>query len=235
MANFNSLASRFCNFIMAILGFVVFFKQSLQADNCGKVEVGPAFIHLDILESGHTIRTLDLMAVKADACFCVWNGISIKPTFLYGSNRGSVLSTGAVLGQYIPLTDCLAIMPGVGLNYSQIKTRVDVPTPFFVLENVREKFRSWAPYLNLDIYYNFTTNWRVCGYIQYAWSTTHTTLEDLFRAKSHCKGPNYGLMLEYDVNEKWSVNVGAAYNISLSKERHGIRATGLKVALAYWF
>jgi hypothetical protein len=42
-------------------------------------------------------------------------------------------------------------------------------------------------------------------------------------------------MLETDINDCWSVNIGGAYNISLSHEKHGLRAYGGRLALAYWF
>ncbi len=70
---------------------------------------------------------------------------------------------------------------------------------------------------------------------QYVWSRTITRIKGFKDTKSSPKGSNYSVMIESDINEKWSVNLGAAYNTSLTKEKHGLRGYGVRWGFAYWF
>jgi len=231
------LGYKSASLFVALLGLFSFFRHTIQAETVGKVDVGAAFIHLDILESGHTVKTIDMPAIRADANYCFWKGFYIKPTVLYGnggSKKGGIFTGGLGLGHYTPLNSCFAVAPSIGIQYTHIWTRVDFP--FFALENLQEKFKSWSPYLALELYYTFTPGWRLSGSYQYAWSRTKTTIEHIVKnSKSKADGPNYGILLEHDLNDQWSLNLGAAYNISLSKEKHGIRASGVKFGVARWF
>jgi hypothetical protein len=133
--------------------------------------------------------------------------------------------------------DCLAISPLVGVTYSHVWTKVDIPA--FMLTNLNEKFVSWAPFIGFEICYTITKGLRLSGSFQYAWSRTHTTISKLpppfGKTKSNSKGPTYSLLIEKDLSDYWSINFGAAYNLGLTKERHGLRATGVKIGVAYWF
>lgn len=219
------------NLIASICTFLL--STTLLADSKAKIDVGPAFIHLDILESGKTIDRMDMPGVRADANYMFENGICIKPTVLYGSNNGSLLSVGASVGQYIPCGDQWSFLPNLGVSYSYVHTTVDFPS--FGLLDLKEKFRSISPFLGLDAYYTFTPTWRICGSFQYAWSRTHTEIQHLPKSKSHCQGPIYSLLLEKDITPSWSLNLGMGYNISLTKEKHGLRGTGVKLGLARWY
>ena len=53
--------------------------------------------------------------------------------------------------------------------------------------------------------------------------------------KSHSDGPNYSLGIDYSLSKHWSVMLGFGYNITLSKEKHGIRGKGAKLGLSYYF
>lgn len=209
------------------------FGAGLFADGKAKIDVGPAFVHLDILESGRTMDRMDLPSIRADASYLFESGICLKPTVLYGSNQGSLLTTSFSVGQYLPLNEQWSFLPNLGISYSYVRTSIDFP--FLELHNLRERFRSISPFLGLDAYYSFNPTWRVCGSIQYAWSCTHTDIQHLVKSKSNCKGPNYSLLVEKDLNPSWSLNLGMGYNISLSKEKHGLRGTGVKIGLARWY
>lgn len=226
---------------------------------CGKLDVGGAYVHLDILNKGVTHHRVDLPAIKADVNYNVWKGILIKPSVIYGSQGNSTFATGGVgLGFCGRIDDCLTITPCAGINWTYIRTQFKekVATPLGVPHpKFHERFRSRSPYLSLEVSYKFLPQWRIVGCFQYSWSRTHTHLRGIFpqefrvgamalgqpdpgsamNYKSNTKGPSYSGMLEYDINDHWSVNVGAAYNVSLSKEKHGIRGYGYKLGLAYWF
>jgi outer membrane scaffolding protein for murein synthesis (MipA/OmpV family) len=98
-----------------------------------------------------------------------------------------------------------------------------------------EKFRSISPYLSIEGSYTFTKGWRVVGTIQYSYSRTHTIVKPLVDDKSHSEGFSYSAMIEHDLTQQWSVNLGGAYNLSLTKEKHGMRIWGFKLGIARWF
>lgn len=198
----------------------------------GRVDVSEALISLDILESGKTIETLNMNGLKTDATIAVYKGICIKPGLILAGKDGQFSSFSIALGQYIPVTDSFSVLPSVGVTWSYLHTRIDFPD--FLQFDLKEKFRSVSPFLALELSYKYG-DWRVTGLYQYAWSHTHTTIRPLFSDKSHSEGPNYGLSVEYSVTKNWAVNVGAGYNITLSKEKHGLRGKGMKFGLAYYF
>lgn len=217
----------------------IFAATFLQAECCrGKVDIAPAFVHIDVLESGHTVSRMDMLAVKGDATILIKEGYGfcIKPTILAGTTgrrHGDLFSAGIGLGHCTPICENVTLTPSFGIIYTQIRTRTNIPA--LGLHHLKEKFRSWSPYLGIDLTYTFRPCWRICFMYQYAWSRTHTTIEDLVKDKSRSDGPNYGVMLEHDLRENLSVQLGAAYNITLSKEKHGLRGVGVKFGLAYWF
>ena len=223
--------------------FLSFFTsiQSLYARCGGKVDLGPAYIHLDVLQSNKTIKTMDLLGVKADATLLPFEGKGwgIKPGLLYGSGdgkKGEIFSGGIGFCHCTPITDSITLTPSIGVTWGYVKTHVRIPpVEMFGRQHFVEKFHSISPYIGLDATYTFCKGLRICGMIQYAWSRTHTTIVGLLKDKSNAQGPNYAVMLEYDLNAQWSLQIAGAYNISLSREKHGIRGAGGKIGIAYWF
>ncbi len=225
--------------------------NSLQAEECcGKAEISPAYIHIDVLESNKTVHRMDLGAIKGDVNWRFWGPLLVKPTFLYGKGRGKdeAIQAGAGLGLCLPFREKWYFTPTVGVNWGWIKTglEVDIPVPIpnpppsmppFVLVpfKLTEKFRSISPYVSFEASYTITKGWRVVGCIQYSYSRTHTIIKPFVHDKSHSEGFSYSGMIEHDLNEKWSINIGAAYNLSLTKEKHGMRLWGCKLGIARWF
>lgn len=215
------------------------YPAKVQAGgNCaGKFDIGPTFMHVDILESGKTVKRMDMPGVRGELSYCFWKGLFIKPVVLYGHGgaaaKGGLMNGGLFVGQCIPLSDRAFIAPSIGVSFSHLWTRVDLPQ--VSLKNLKQNFKSVSPTLSLDVQYNFGHGCRMIATVQYAWAHTHTSVAHLFNSKSHSQGFNYAFLLEKDLNDHWSVNLGAAYSLSLSKEKHGIRASGLKLGLAYWF
>lgn len=222
----------------------------------GKVDVGAAFVHIDVLYKGHTQHKIDVAAIKADLNYRIWSGFIVKPTFLFGGghNDNEVASGGVGLGFCVPVSNTLSITPLVGCSWGYLRTSFKIDHPataaFGVSPRIRERFRSQSPYIGFETSWTFRPAWRVVLSYQYAWSRTHTQLrlagidpsqlpigvkEEDTNSRSHTKGTNISGMLEHDLNDNWSVNLGAAYNNSLSKEKHGLRAWGVKIGAAYWF
>lgn len=208
-----------------------------------KVDVSFAIADLDILESGKTIETLHMKGVKADAYFILWKGICLKPGLILLGADGQFSSYSIAVGQYIPFKERFYLLPNVGVTWSYLRTKVDIPTPFGVLEDLNEHFRSISPFVGLEFSWKMADKWYLNAVYQYAWSRTHTNInapgigeivpEDSQKSKSD--GPNYGLGLEYSMNDSWSITLGAGYNITLSHEKHGIRGKGAKLGVSYYF
>lgn len=223
--------------IISLLAFIFMVEPLFSQIPCGKIDLAPAYVHIDVLESGKTIHRMNMAALKGDISYLPFAGygIVIKPTFLCATGDGKLASGGVGLGHCTPITDCLTLTPHAGVLWTYIQTHIDIHTPFFTIPHVRETFRSTSGYLALEITYKIAQGWRISGMFQYVWSRTYTKIKDLVPLqKDHAMGPNYALMLEYDITDKWSVNIGGAYNISLSKEKHGLRGAGVKVGVAYW-
>jgi hypothetical protein len=199
----------------------------------GRLEIAPAIINLDILESGRTVETLHMYGVRGDAILAVYKGISLKGGFTLGRREGKLNSGFIGIGQYLPLYEGLSILPSVGVAFSELYTRIDFEE--LGLFHLKEKFRSTTPYLSLELAYDITKCLSVTLLYQYGWAHTHTTIKPLFSNKSHSCGPNYGISLDYKIKDHWYVSLGAGYNITLSKEKHGLRAKGAKLGIAYYF
>lgn len=199
----------------------------------GRIDVGPAYASIDMLESGHTTRTLNLPAVKIDASFMLYRGLSLKPSFLIAWGKANLNSSGIGVGFCIPLRDKISISPSFGVNETRFKSRIDFPD--FNLFKLRERFVSRGYYLALDGSWTFCEVWRVYALFQYGWSRVHTKVRPLYRVKNNCQGPNYALTLERDFSQNFSINLAAGYNTSLSKEKHGLRGKGVKLGFVYWY
>lgn len=219
-----------------LLGLLI-APQACFAECAGKIELAPAFLHVDVLESGRTVKRMDMPAVRGEFSYIFWEGFYIKPIVVYGhggSAKGGTMIGSLSLGRCIPLNDKITLSPFVGIGYSHLWTKIDVLD--YGMTNLKEKFKSLSPLIGVDAFYTIQKGLRISVSVQYAWARTHTSIENLVkRQKSNSKGFNYAFLIEQDLNDQWSVNVGAAYSLSLSKEKHGIRGTGIKAGLARWF
>jgi hypothetical protein len=203
----------------------------------GKVDVGPAFVRIDVLESKKTVERIDMVAIRGDANILLLGdcGFALKPSIIYGRGKHhSELLSGALgVGYCFPVAEGVTVTPSVGCTFTDLSTHIDLPA--ILLTDIKETFRSVAPYVALEVSYRILPGWRVSGMVQYAWSRTHTKLKGLLSDHSHSQGPNLAAMIEHDINDHWSINLGGAYNISLTKEKHGLRAVGAKLGVVYWF
>lgn len=213
---------------------------SSYADKCGgKIDMGPVFVHLDVLESGHTVKKLDLAGFKLNGTIMIKEGYGfcVKPDVIYASGHdGQLLAGGIGFGHVTPINDKLCVTPTVGLTLSNLKTTYTAVLPVAPFKlDLRERFRSLAPFIGLDVNYTIIKGLRICGNFQYSWSHTHTKIQTQDKMKGDSKGPSYALMIEKDLNDKYSIHLGAAYNSSLSHEKHGLRGYGVKLGIARWF
>lgn len=216
---------------------IIFFSSSLQAACCGKVDLGATFFDVDFLQSGHTEKTDHMTGYKGDATIQIIGGVVLKPSFIWGKGDGELASGSIGLGHCTPIYKGLTLIPSVGVTFSYVRTSIDVEISELnvTFKDQRERFRSISPYVALEFCYSLSEKWRFMGGYQYCWSRTHTKISHFVSDTSHCSGSNYTLGIEYNIDKNWSVNLGAGYNISLSKEKHGIRGKGIKIGLAYYF
>lgn len=199
----------------------------------GKIDLGPTLMDIDILESGKTIETLHMKGVKGDATLLLYQGLCIKPSFIWGRGHGQLAAGSVAVGYYLPITKKFKILPNVGITWSYLHTRVDFEE--IGLFDLKERFRSDSPFIGMEICYSLTDKWTLMAIYQYAWSRTHTKIGSIVSDKSHSCGPNYSLGVDYSLNKHWSIVFGVGYNITLSKEKHGIRGKGAKLGIAYYF
>lgn len=219
--------------------FLMTFITPSHAEIKGKIDAGPAWVHIDVLESNKTVKKIDMAAIKADSTILIWKGVCLKPNILYGKNGVSETASGGIgIGHYTPFCEKFSITPSIGCSFTQFKTHFNYRLPFGSV-TLKERFHSVSPYACMEASYCFASGWRLCGIYQYVFSKTNTKITSAIgfnsTTRSHPKGPNYALILEKDLNANWSVNIAGAYNISLTKEKHGLRAYGARIALAYWF
>ncbi len=229
------LKKYFSFFFVAVL--LLSFAPSLYGNEhpCGgKADLGVTFMRLELLEYGkRRIKKMDMVGMKGDVTWIIYRGWCLKPMFLLGWGEGELSSVGLGFGRCLPLTENFTILPSVGYTYTHLKTELDIPA--LGLSDLKNKFDATAPYIGLEAIYSFWKVWRVSGQVQYGWSHSKTKLQYFPSYKDKTRGPNYGLQLERDLNGNWSLNLGLGYNITLSKEKQGLRGKGMKLGLAYWF
>jgi hypothetical protein len=241
----------FLSLITTLAALLMGTSQSVEAQCSAKVDLGAAYVHLDNLTSGVTTHSADLAAIRADVNFKLFEGLIVKPTALYGASNpfhvqsdDSLFAAAITVGHCFPITEKILVQPNVGYTYTKMKTVFSGVVTNFIppcgpteihFHGLKQSFTSNGPSLGLEGYYFFTKRFRLCLAVQYIWSKTDAEVHGIYNDKSHTKGPSYSGMLEWDINDCWSVNVAGAYNISLTKEKHGLRAAGAKVGIARWF
>lgn len=212
--------------------------SSLQCEIRGKVDIGATIMDVDVLESGKTVETLHMKGAKGDATILIYQGLCLKGGFLWGSGDGKLRAGSTAVGYYIPITEKFKILPNVGITWSYLHFGLDLEE--LQLFDLKERFRSSSPFIGMEFSYSITDTWTLVGVYQYAWSHTQTKIRSdilgtIVNDKSHSCGPNYSLGVDYSLNKHWSIVFGVGYNITLSKEKHGLRGKGAKLGIAYYF
>lgn len=207
---------------------------TLSGEGCqGRIDVGPAYVNIDMLESGHTARSLDLYGGKLDGTLTLYKGLCIKPSLLVANGKANLDSWSLGLGFCIPFYSDFNVTPAVGYTQTRFKSRLNLPQ--YGLYHLREKFKSQGMYVGADLCWNFAKTWRTYIQYQYSWSYVRTTLRPIYRVKDHTQGPSYALAVEKDLASWCSLSLAGGYNISLSKEKHGLRGKGIKLGFAVWY
>jgi len=232
----RSLRACFVGAMMFLFSGSALFGGECESKACNaRVDIGPAAVRIDVLESGDTVDRMEMFGLRGDISWLVWKGFCLKPTFMTVFGDGDYLMTGIGLGHCFPLSSCLVVTPSVGFNYSYLQTKRDFAAGPGIFVRLRQKISSTSPYAGIEAAFTFWRCWRLYGSFQYAWSHSVTTIEGQSNIETSSSGPNYALVLERDINQCWSVNIGIGYNLTLSKERHGFRGSGAKLGIVRWF
>lgn len=201
----------------------------------GKIDIGPVLMKVELLKFGKPEQTYHMNGVRGALDYFVYKPVFVRLTGIstLGKHRSHFQTYTAGVGACIPYCQ-FYFTPSVGVSYSHFKARNGQLTDF-QLFNLKQEFTGLGPYVGFEVLWKITETWRVGGGFQYSWSNTRSSLEDVFsHAKGNSQGPTWTFLLEKDINQQWSINFGAAYNRSLDREKHGLRAQGIKVGLTYW-
>ena len=227
------------NFFVSLL---VASTLPLQAGLKGKVDIGPAYVHLETIVDNRTFSKTDLGAIKFDGNVYNDQGWGSKLSVLQSvwdmdSTGEDATTIQLAVGRYIPVTSCLTLFPEVGIGWSSITTDLELAT----MIPLKRVSKSPGYFIGFEGCYSITKCFRFCGQFLWGW----TKIKSEFKTKesnqlvntvhSTGSGPVLSALLEYDLNNRWSVNIGGAYNLSWDDDNNGLRAWGGKAGIAYWF
>jgi len=224
----------------------LFAPRAVDATVRGKADIGFVGVKTKILTSGKTTKDMYLYGIGGNAtlffmenfCWCPsWlTALCFKPSFVTvsgDSDNGELWNLGLGVGYCLPVMSCVSVTPTAGITFGELDARVDIPQ--YALSNVKEQFQSRTPYVGVDVTVNFSDCWMLSLMYQYGWARTKTHIYDFIEQISESSGSNYSAILDYYITSCWSVNIGGAYNLSRSKEKHGIEVIGGRIGVGYTF
>jgi predicted porin len=221
-------------FLLCVLS--LFASSAAYAEIKGKVEFGPTWINSEMTDSGPKSRNLNVKGFGANGTVAIWKGLCLKPLVNWAEGKSQTYwSTGLGVGFAVPFMEKWLVIPHVGTSYTSLKFRRDLPIPGG--NNLDQKMKSRSQYVGSDLSYKITDKLSITGSVQYAWVSTYTTISSPFvpanRAES--RGFNYFGMVDYYINDNWSLNLAGAIMKSKTKERYGSDGMGVRVGLGYKF
>lgn len=214
--------------------FVLFLSLclSLEALCKGKFDVAPSWMRIDVLEFGKTVRKIDTAGARVQLDYFLWKNVLVKSSILAGRGDANFEQYALGLAACFPFKEVFYFTPHGGYTYMNFRTTFDLPQ--FYLSHIKQHFTSNGPYLGIEAQWCITDKFRVGAGFVYTWSTIRNEIKPLPRVKSSSKGPSYSLLIERDIDSKWSINVGLGYNLSLDNKKHGLRGKGIKVGITRW-
>jgi hypothetical protein len=247
-------------FFASMLGAVaLFFSSPAQAgDNGdnedpmfrGKLELGPAYMHIDMLSDGVIRNKLDLYGMQANASVIVWKGATFKLGGIYGRNDGQVNSLSFAAGWTIPLEVYgwkFYITPNGGYTIGYLRGNTDLDARFIPLNGIRVKqaFHNKTPFVGIDITSVISEKWTTTTVIQYGWTRSKVTWDNpavmgvsMIPANgqtTESRGFNLGSVVDYWVTENWSINLAVGTQHSRGKEKDATKAFGGRIGVGYYF
>lgn len=224
------------------VSFLIACSIQLQGELKGKADLGLAYVHLETIVQNRTFSKTDLLALRFDGNLYTDQGwatkLSVLQSVLDMDSTGEDATTAQIaVGRYLPVTSNFILFPQIGLSWSNITTDLEIPTSF----PVYRESRATGYFLGCEGCYSFTKCMRLCGQFVWGWTDIDSKFIEkqsnitFDRIDSTGSGPILSAMFEYDLNNKWSLNIAGAYNLSWDDDNNGLRAWGGKAGIAYWF
>lgn len=206
---------------------------SLYAEIRGKVDVGYADIMIHLHDANLPKKRIPMQGFSLNSTLVVWKGLCLKPHIISGSGReGHLLNLSLGAGCYIPFGS-FCVLPSVGITRGYLRGFIDLPQ--VGLENIKQRFKTWTPYVGVDVSYTISEKWSVCMMVQYGWATTHFTISRIISQKTHTSGFNLVGQIDYYFTSNWSANFAIAKNESWEDAKVGIVGYGGRLGLGYCF
>ena len=223
----------FSKILTSLLISFFLLQASLTALSIARIDTGPAYLKIDLLEKEKIRKTIRLNAFKFDGSIGIGKGFCLKPSFLYADKKTYISTYSLGLGYNLTFIPMFCFTPHVGVSRTSFKTPIHIPE--YTLAPLKECFLSYGKYIGLDITWNIIPGLRMYGGFQYIWSRVKTTVKPLFISHNNTEGPSYGLVIEKDLGTNFSLSLSYGYNLSLSEEKHGLKGQGVKFGCVYWY
>lgn len=227
----DCLMKHFYPFFFACL--ITLLPQTAQG--AGKLDVGIVQLDVDIVSFGQVTQNLKMRGVSGSGVFQLYKAWILKPGFALAEGDGSYYGANLATGLYLPLNDQWAITPGIGGSWSQTHSLVDLTFPI-PLTNANQDMNTLSSLLEVGVVWTPQPCLSFQGAVQWAWVQTKTSLPPiLIDNKTESSGFNYLGQVEYFISERHSVNAGAAWYSSRSRESHGSDVLGVRLGTGFRF
>jgi hypothetical protein len=217
---------------------------ALDFDLRGRVDAGPAYFHVRVLEDRETIEKIDVWGGRIDATIFFFedSGYCLKP-FLYGAGgAGDLYGGGIGIGRYTPLCHKLVIVPTIGYSYTSLALTTDLinvtDVGEFRFPGVREHFQAGSVYIGTEVIFKLKETLTATAIYQYAFAWSHTNVRFptwTQTADGNSQGSNVALVFDYQWNPAFALTAAFGYNSSLNEQKFGIEGFGIKLGVAYCF
>lgn len=242
------------NLLKTLLLCLLTLSSPLLAYPKGKIDAGATALEVQVFLDGEKVETTNYYGINSTATLALLygvcgndsllDGIVLKPRALGAWNGGSYIwNTALGIGYYIPIGD-FSVTPLVGEFYGELSTHAPaaILRPDVFGPDVPQHSKSYGTYIGIDLSYTLC-DWMFSLSYQYAWTHTKThyntpTNPFFFPTNTfhdHSSGSSIAGQIDYYINDCWSINLAAAYNESLTHEKHGLKIYGVRLGMGYTF
>lgn len=204
----------------------------------GKIDAGPVYVHMDVLQHGETFNKMDMEGFKVTSTFIVWLGLCVKPNIMVAYNDGRMFNYGCAVGWLIPMFDMkVTITPTIGGSLGYLRTTTVFPA--LVDIPLKQQFNSKSWFVGVDGSFSPHPKWTIGWQVNRAWSNSNTTITIpgvmVMKTKGESKGMEYGASLDYWFKKQWSVQAAFGWSNAKAKEKNGMRGYGGRLGIGYFF
>ncbi len=230
----------------------------------GKVDFGPAYMHIDFERNNVTTNHLDLYGMQGNVSVMVWKGLTIRTQGLYGRNDGMASNLGLGIGWIIPIEirDCKFYMePHYDHSWGYIRAMSPAPTEVAMLfpSQMKQGMHNKTHAVGMDLIYGTKNKkWTFTQGVAYGWTRTRNTfdsaeieaglasmnpliagtaaaLKNADGTRVESRGFNFTTMVDYWFNDNWALAAAVAVQTSNGKEKNSSLAYGGRIGPGYYF